>query len=176
MEVLLLSGYRPQPLGLDTHPDGELWIDHQIRCLKEMKLTPVVVLAGSHADEILRKSRCLETCELVFDANDNNSNLYSNLRAGLHATKDACFVLPVEVPAPPEGQWKLLKAELVREGILTAHHVIHGECAAWQQTGFPLLITPVGNRVILDLKNGTGLTDERIRYHRLPTVELATPA
>jgi len=174
MEVLLLSGYRPHPIGLDALEDGEIRLDSQIRSLKEIGLTPIVVLSGNHADDVLRVSQQLESCELVFDANDNSSNLFTNLRSGLHVTKNACFALPVEIPVPPEGHWKHLKAELIREGLLTAHHVIHAfptEGAAWQHwRGFPLLVTAIGNRVILDLKTGKGLTDERIRYYRLPSV------
>lgn len=179
MEVLLLAGYRNQPIGIETLENGECWIDHQIRSLQQIGLTPIVVLSGAHADDVLRVSRRLESCELVFDANDKESNLFSNLRSGLHATEDACFVMPLEVSIPPETVWKKLKLELLQHGLLTRHHILQlalDEGAAWQHSGFPLLVTAVGGRVILDLENATGLTDERIRYHRLSTVELATVA
>lgn len=178
MKVLLLSGYRPQRLGLGVSDDGELWIDFQIGALKAMGLSPVVVLSGAHADDILRVSHQLESCELVFDDNGLNSNLFSNLRAGLRVTDEACFVLPLEVPAPPEVAWRYLKTELVSQGILTSHHVFQlpmTEGAPWQY-GFPLLITAVGNKAILKLENPTGLTDERIGYRRLIAKALATPA
>jgi hypothetical protein len=178
VEVLLLSGYRPHPIGLKKLSSGELLLDHQICSLKEMGLTPVVILSGNHADDVLRTSRELESCELVFDANDDQSTLYTNLRAGLHITKDACFALPVEVPTPEQVHWRQLKAELVNLGLLTSHHVIHhppAEGAVWHY-GFPLLVTALGNKIIQQLENGTGLADERILYHRLAPVELATPA
>lgn len=179
MDVLLLGGYRNQPMGLQRNKeDGELWIDFQIRTLKEIGLSPIVILAGAHADNVLRVSRQLETCELVFDTNGTEANLFSNLRAGLHVTSDACFVLPVEIPAPPETAWKQLKAELVQHGLLTSHHVFQlpmAEGAPWQY-GFPLLVTAVGGKMILNLKDATGLTDERIGYRLSSVRTLATPA
>lgn len=178
MDVLLLNGYRNQPMGLSQSEDGEVWIDYQIRCLKTLGLTPTVVLAGDHADQILRVSRQLETCELVFDTNGPEANLFSNLRAGLHVTEDACFVLPLEIPAPPEAAWKQLKYELITHGLLTSHHIFQlpmNEGAPWQY-GFPLLVTAVGSKTILNLKDATGLTDHRIGYRRSEPKRLATPA
>jgi len=179
MEVILLSGYRPNlEIGQSRMENGVLWLDYQIQSLQQMGLSPIVVLSGTNADDVLRVARHLETCELVFDTNDNGSTLYTNLRAGLRATKDACFAMPVEVPTPGETHWRFLKQELVNLGLRTPHHVIHmppHEGAVWHY-GFPLLVTASGNQTIQRLENGTGLTDERIRYHRLNTVELATPA
>jgi len=178
MHVLLLGGYRNQPLGLGQSKDGEVWIDYQIQSLKALGLSPIVVLAGAHADDVLRASRHLESCELVFDTNGREANLFSNLRAGLHVTKEACFVLPLEIPAPPESAWKQLKLELVQHGLSTSHHVFQlpmSEGAPWQY-GFPLLVTAAGSKTILNLKNATGLTDERIGYRRSRVRTLATPA
>jgi hypothetical protein len=178
MEVILLSGYRPHPIGTKKLENGEVWLDYQIRLLQEMGLTPVVVLSGRHADETLRVARHLESCELVFDTNENQSTLYTNLRAGLKVTSEACFALPIEVPTPSQDHWHQLKGELLNVGLRTAHHVIHmppHEGAVWHY-GFPLLVTAFGNQMIQKMEDGTGLTDERIRYHRLTTVELATPA
>lgn len=167
MDVLLLAGYRSaEPLGLEPHASGRLMLDVRIEQLRHLGLSPIVVLSGNHADEQLRQVRSLEKCELVFDTNGDEATLFTNLRSGLNVAEQACFVFPVEIPVPPEFVWKQLKTELLREGFLTDKHVFQlaDEGAPWHY-GFPILLSEVGRKVILNLKNPTGLTDPRIRYY-----------
>lgn len=180
MEALLLAGYRPkEALGLETDEVGKLLLDHHIDQLKSLGLDPVVVLAGDPADEVLRKSSSLQGCELVFDANYHEANLFTNLRSGLKVTEKACFVLPVEIPVAPENVWRQLKAELLTQGLLTSYHAFQlttEEGAPWHY-GFPLLISTIGNKIIQNLKQPTGLTDARIRYHfSRPPLALSSPS
>jgi hypothetical protein len=171
MEVLLLSGYRPaQPIGLESDSTGELLLNHRIRELKGLGLRPVVVLAGPHADDHLRKARELDSCELVFDVNHLDANFFSNFRSGLRAVEHASFALPIEVPVPPRHVWTALKMELLHEGFQTENHILQfatSEGAPWHY-GFPFLTTAVGRKVILDLETPVAMTDARIRYHFLP--------
>lgn len=160
MKALLLNGYRTQePLGAGT------LLDQQILNLLQLKLDPIVVIAGPFADEIILQSQWLERCELVYDGTEK-ANVFSNVRAGLKATDEACFVLPVEIPAPPEHVWKALKLELVKAGLKTKEHVFQFTHmgAPWHY-GFPLLISASGNRFVCDLEqDGNGLCDQRLRF------------
>lgn len=168
MDVLLLAGYRPrqhEPIGLETDVLGVCWIDAQIIRLRALGLSPIVVLAGHHADAVIRHSRQLEDCELVYDTNGAGANLLSNLRSGLHATSEACFALPVEIAAPAESHWRQLKSELTREGFATGVHIfqIGAEGAPWHY-GFPVLISARGKKTLLKLENIAGLVDPRLVY------------
>ncbi len=169
MDALLLAGYRsifPVPLGLEKDVLGTHLLDNQIARLKAIGLSPIVVLAGENADLVIRSSRQLEDCELVYDTNGHEANILSNIRSGLRATEEACFVLPVEIPMPAESHWRHLKAELIHEGFLTKIHIfqVGAKGAPWH-FGFPILISAVGRRALLGLENPTGLSDRRLAYH-----------
>lgn len=168
MDALLLCGYRPrQTIGLETDSDGFTFLDFQIHRLQAMGLSPTVVLAGAKADEYLYRSRFLESCELVYDTNGRDANLFTNLRSGLHAVSKACFALPIEILAPPDIIWKQLKIELLRKGFATDFHafqVANAEGAPWHY-GFPLLVSDFGRKAIRNMKTLKSLTDRRLRYH-----------
>jgi hypothetical protein len=168
MKVLLLCGYRPKSkIGLQKNAAGQTLLDVRIEQLQAMKMNPVVVLSGGQADELLRESRLLSTCELVFDVHDNEATLFTNLKSGLKITDDAVFMIPLEIDPPAETDWKHLKTQLLREGFLTSFHAFQlaDEKGTPTHHGFPLLISAVGNKVIQDLKEPKGLTDSRLRYH-----------
>jgi hypothetical protein len=175
MEVILASGYRPsEQIGLEADAQGVLWIDAQIHKLQSLGLTPIIVLAGEHCDEVVQKSVLLESCDLVYDSNQADANLLTNVKSGLKATERACFVIPAEVPVPRESIWKHLKLGLNHQGYGTNNHLLQtgGEGAPWQY-GFPLLITPAGRVALLNFKNLTGLTDRRLNYFFSPPPALA---
>ncbi|MGE0528524.1 MAG: hypothetical protein AB7G93_04150 [Bdellovibrionales bacterium] len=174
MKVLLLCGYRPLhnnavPLGMDPDPSGEsILLDHQLIGLRGLGLSPVCVLSGPGADDLLRSSRCLSDAELVYDTNADEVGLASNVKAGLAAaTGEGCFILPVEIPLPPPPVWIHLKESWRREGLHTSSsHILQlvkdsGE--PWG-LGFPLLVTRKGNDVIQSLSPFRSLVDTRLKY------------
>lgn len=168
MDVLLLCGYRPnEPIGLEQDSDGFIFLDYQIHRLQNIGLSPIVVVSGAYAEPLIRQSKFLESCELVFDTNDKEANLFTNVRAGLKTCEQACFVFPAEVPVPPEIIWKQLKIDLLRKGFSTDIHafqVATPKGAPWHY-GFPVLLSNFGRKSFLNIKNLGGLTDRRLRYH-----------
>jgi hypothetical protein len=169
MKTILLAGYRAA-LGLERDANGELLIDVKIRELQRLSYEVICVLAGNDADEVLRASRYLMNVELVFDTNDAEATLATNLKAGLAATEgEGCFCIPLEVPTPEAAAWHFLREGWRREGFLTSSSVFQlstSQGAPWQ-FGFPLLVSRSGNKLIRSLQGFTTLVDTRLKYQQL---------
>jgi hypothetical protein len=72
-------------------------LDHLIRSILAAKKQPILVL-GPDGDEILANCSEVENCELVFDPNFAGG-FFSGVKAGLHATHGAAFIVPLRAPA-----------------------------------------------------------------------------
>src|SRR2546423_43997 len=127
MKVLLLCGYRPtdslEPvLGLARDENGATLIDQRIVALRELGLEIVTVLGGRTADEQLRQSRCIQYTDLAFDTSESPSLLNNTLagHAVMTGTSEAYFVMPVEVPLPPQELWHFLINAYAKAGYNTA--------------------------------------------------------
>ena len=171
MKTLLLCGYRRSEngesiLGLERDESHQRLLDRQIHDLSKLGFEVITVLSGDHADEQLRVCPRVANTELVFDTTPGPT-LATNLRAGLAATDDeGCFVLPVEIPAPPADLWRFLVQEWHRQGFnapVTLIQAADTEGAPWH-FGFPLLITRTGNRELRKLQNLLSLSDPRLSY------------
>jgi hypothetical protein len=178
MKAILLSGYRSSEfndpaLGTDLLPTGERRLDNQIQQLQALGFEVICVVSGPDAEEQLRHCARIADTELVFDTNDNVS-LASNLKAGLAATNgEGCFVIPVEIAAPPADVWRFLNQEWRRIGFTVDAPVIQAtdaQGAPWH-SGFPLIITRRGNELIRKMTSFHSLTDPRLSY-----LHLAPPA
>ncbi|NJL26219.1 MAG: hypothetical protein HC902_14400, partial [Calothrix sp. SM1_5_4] len=124
----------------------------------------------------------LRDIEIVYDTNDTLVSLTTNTKAGLAACEgEGVFVLPVEVPPPPEYVWNELKQAWRKEGLNAQISVLQAsdaQGAPWH-FGFPLLITRFGNTQIRTLENLKSLADTRLKYLHLPLEPqsgLASPA
>lgn len=172
MTCLLLCGYRER-----SPEESALFIDildRRIAELQRLGFNVICVLAGAHADEQLRLCAKISTCELVFDTQDQ-PNLATNLKAGLTATDGSgCFVLPVEIPCPPFTAWRVLREGWRKKGFLTPTHAYQAidEQGAPSHFGFPLLITRSGNTAIRKMTGFRHLSDTRLRYEGLASLEL----
>ncbi len=158
MDVLLLAGYR-----VDCAQTQIELLDEQIIKLKSLGLTPTVVLSGPFADEVLRNSKPLRDCELVYDTNDQPT-LMTNLKSGIHVTTHTCFALPLEIPCPPKEHWVALKLAFQRAGFTIKSSFLQltdaqGAPCHW---GFPLFVTRLGRHLLLNEENLTSLTDPRL--------------
>lgn len=171
MRVLLLCAYRALDdgeiaLGLKRAGDGKTILDRQIEALLALGMEVTCVLAGAGADEQLRQCHRLHEVDMVFDTATPLS-LLSNLREGaLNAPHEACFVLPVEIPAPPKEVWDFLRNEYARAGFNAEKSVIQAEGAPCQY-GFPLLFTRQGCLQLQEYKDLQGLVDTRLSYLHL---------
>ena len=175
MRVLLLCSYRALDdgevaLGLERDENGKTLIDAQIEKLLAMDMQVTCVLAGVSADEQLRQCPRLAETDMVFDT-ANPLNLLSNAREGAaSAPHEACFVLPVEVPAPAKEVWDFLRTAYSQVGYQTETSVLQAvvpsQGAPWH-FGFPLLFTFQGTRNLQDNDDLCGLVDARLKYLQL---------
>lgn len=152
MKTLLLCGYRRgEPLGLERDENRRTLIDRRIMTLTEMGFEPVCVLAGMQADRQLSECPLIQNCALAFDDQPLPS-VMTNVRAGLKlAGEEASFILPVETPLPEEDVFWSLIQEFSRVGRSTPATFLG--CAE-----FPLLLTPVGAKFILEKQDLTDWT------------------
>jgi hypothetical protein len=159
LKVLLLCGYRNTPFRSDR-------LDDRISELKAFGLEPVVVISGARSDELLRSSRFLPDCELVYDTNENVS-IFTNVKAGLQAVDQACFVHPVDMVAPPRSLWIGLKRAWQKQGHMGPFHLFQSvdKLGTLCHSGFPLLISGSGRNLLLRTEDITGLTDPRLKFH-----------
>lgn len=164
MNCLLLAGYRPSTeedlLGFKETENGSFQLREAISTLKEMGHTVTVVLSGNIADEQLLRCREIMDCELVFDTNNDEVSLMSNVRSGLEAVDNHTFIFPVELAIPPAHVWKELLAQLQMAGYATASHIFRSEFGHQ----FPLLLTRKGREVILDDTQIDSFLDAKLNY------------
>ncbi|MGE4130291.1 MAG: hypothetical protein AB7F86_01565 [Bdellovibrionales bacterium] len=174
MKVLLLSGYRTSenqedPLGVGRTPTGERLLDRQIHLLSQLGMEVICVLAGHSADEQLRLCPRIANTELVFDSNETTT-LATNAKSGLAAAPgESCFIMPIEISIPPGDLWRALKQEGFKFKNTEACHVlqaINDGGSPWHY-GFPLFVTPFGNRQIRELNQFVSLTDPRLLFHKV---------
>lgn len=171
MDVLLIAGYRndSEALGLSENQDGQIQMDLQISKLQQLGLTPIVVLAGLEADDVLRKSKKLSECELIYDTHGNESSIAACVKAGLQGVEHTCFVLPVEVPCPSKDSWVALRKAFLSTGFSTKIAMVQltdTQGAPWHY-GFPLFITRLGRHLMLNDEEIHSLTDPKLSYHQL---------
>lgn len=169
MDVLILAGYREDlhlTLLKKTSADSPIFLDRQIESARSLGLNPIIILSGSHADEVLRQSISLRSCELIYDTNEENSNLMTNLRAGIHGASQTCFALPVHIPCPEKEIWVALKTAFQNTGFSTKKAVIQltdHQGAPWHW-GFPLFLTRLGRHLLLNEPDLSSLVDPRLTY------------
>lgn len=169
MKTILLCGYRKteaneESLGLTTDANGTPLIDRKVGRLKELGHEVICVLAGNSADQLLRRSRLLESCELIFDTNDEQASLASNVRAATFGIEDeASFIHPIEVPLPSPEIWSLLMHELAKVGYSTQASFLQA-LGAPCQFGFPLLLTRNGAKLFRSTPGVTRLIHPQLKY------------
>jgi hypothetical protein len=185
MKTLLLCGYRSSdlhdedPIGLQRAPDGLTLIDRRVHQLTELGLDVLCVLAGRTADHQLRECPSIAATELVFDTNESDVSLTTNLKAGLTAAVgEPCFALPVEVPCPPKPVWDFLVNGWGRDGMQGGISLVQAmtpQGAPWHY-GLPVLITRFGNKELRTLPGLNSLLDTRLKYLHLVYPEEANLA
>lgn len=181
MNVLILAGYKPNShlrnLSQQT-PDSPIFLDQQIKAALELQLSPIVVLSGSEADQVIRKSQNLEHCELIFDTHDETEvSLMTNLKAGVLGISETAFVLPVDIPCPHKALWVALKRVFQETGFSTKYaaiQLVDNQGAPWHW-GFPLYLTRLGKHLLLNEPLSSLLDSQFTYFHSVfePTEGLA---
>jgi hypothetical protein len=79
-----------------------------LRLAAARRLRPIIVM-GPTGDDILRSTPQIADCEMVFDPNFNLSS-FAPIKAGLHATTGASFVVSTARECPTETELEALSA------------------------------------------------------------------
>ena len=163
MRVILLAGYKPCthnncPWLEDENSQPRL--EQRIHEARTISTNCIVVLAGQVADMILLKCPSLENCELVFDTNEEQANLLTNLRAALTLGTEPAIILPAEIPFGDVTKVKQLADVAVQHGLKAPFHMIQNE-----DQGFPLVLTGTGCRELVRNKTLQGLADPQLTRH-----------
>lgn len=164
MRAVILCGYRgldegEEALGLQRNASGKTLLEVQIETLTAMRFDVTCVLSGNMADEQLRACRRLGEVEMVFD-DAKNPSLLSNAREGAKSEHlEACFMLPVEIPAPPREVWDFLRGVYNKGGHDTMESAFQTGAS-----GFPLLFTRRGVEQLQKIADLKSLLDPRLAY------------
>jgi hypothetical protein len=131
-------------------------LDQHITHLENLNYEVLVVLGDRHSEQILRHSRRLEHCELVFDTHGDHNTLLTNIRAAAFATEDAFLVCNALDPLAPAGELQELINAFYRAGFRTP---VQG---FWIGS-LPLLITRSGNLWLRDHSDLGTLVDSGLQ-------------
>lgn len=177
MKTLLLTHANENAVyqALTQMPDGSIFIDQQIRSLRALGFEPYIILDQSNAEEILRQSQEVEECEIIYDTVET-PNFCTNLQAGLFAVQRFCFALPVTTPVPPKSVWNQLSRVFFHHGDRIDKDIIQAFYSAFSNIlpGYPLLITPRGNRRIKGFDVFKSLNDKRVQIHPTAVLRLCS--
>ncbi len=165
MNIILIAGHADTLEKALEFDEGLCRLDMQIKILEAMKYEIIVVTSGFGSEQLLRKSVYLERCELVFDTHDAEATLITNIRAGLAASPEACFVLPASKELPEQKIFQDLINAYYQAGLRTETH-------GFWEGDFPVLVTRTGNEFIrshLELKTIEELTLVQVEDGKLAT-------
>lgn len=125
-------------------------LDKLIRKVLSLNKNPILVL-GPDGDVFLQTCHLIEECDLVFDPN-YQGNFFSGVKAGLHATNGAAFVLPLLPELPDDSIWLQLESALSWPDEGPEFDLIRPMSHCDDALGsFPQLVTPHGIRTLLNL-------------------------
>lgn len=175
MKAFLLAGYRESqnpafPFALRPY-EGQTLLDWQIQQLKRSRFEVCVILAREESEVIIRTSRLVHDCELIFDTSDKDANLVSNARAGMAITTDQAIILPVDQICPPPESLSLLVKASARAGLRTSTHffTLADLNNLPDPALFPLLITRCGNDFLKKTTDLNNFGDTRFVYNQAST-------
>jgi hypothetical protein len=100
--VIITSGM------VDQAPRGQ--VDQMIRLIRSVRKNTILVV-GPDGDDLLRSNVELDHCDFVFDPNFSGS-IFSSIKAGLHASQGACFVISLLHSAFDRTHFAALEAAL----------------------------------------------------------------
>jgi CTP:molybdopterin cytidylyltransferase MocA len=95
---------------------GKYWIDYQIESLRQIGFKKILVVLG-FSNELITSKMKSTNIELIFNPTPE-AGQFSSVQVGLKMARGgACFVLPIDVPAPQKQVW------LEMEGAMDANFV-----------------------------------------------------
>lgn len=181
MNVLLLAG---DGNNLDYFPTQALrpmnnrpLIDVQISSLKQLGLNVHVVLNQGQCESILRESKELSGCELIFDPNED-SQFFSLLSSGCHSVNERCLIMPLHAKVPPSEVFSRLEHHFYLKAFDSHCHILRPfvPLGGQMEPIFPLMATRVGVELFRSKRNFTELTDSQIRCSPVPVLLKEMPS
>jgi hypothetical protein len=165
MRLILLAGYKasdPKTCPWLQFDGQELLLESRIKEALLLTAKVYVVMSGEGAEYALQHCPSLEKCEFIFDTNDDQASLLTNLRAALHHGFDPAIVHPAELPLGPKSAIKALVGWAAQQGAAAPFHFLQ-----LPAQGFPLVITPNGAKKIYSTRELKGLADEQLQFGRM---------
>ncbi|MCB0361741.1 MAG: hypothetical protein KDD35_03425 [Bdellovibrionales bacterium] len=174
MKLLLLAGDGNANDGQPTQAlrpcsTGEIQLDRSIRNVKQLGFCIYVVLNQGNGEDVLRSSKELPSCELIFDPNDN-SEFFSLLKAGCFALEERFFVWALNLALPDPETFSRLDHHFCTKAHASPYHLIrpYSPSKGNMIPGFPLLITRDGIKLFRSERIFTSFEDPRLQYSRVP--------
>ena len=130
-------------------------LNQTVKNILNLKKTPILVL-GPDGDDFVEHCQEIEKCEIVFDPNFEG-RFFSGVKAGLHATNGAAFVVPLSEKSADSAHWAVW---VTMEKLLIDPNTSLGADVVWPVTReadfLPRLIT---SRGVTSLKKLPSTTD-----------------
>jgi hypothetical protein len=170
--TLLLAGH-PQSPYKPLDPVGEsLRLDQQLEVLLSTALDVGVVLSGEDGDKILRQSRWIQYCELIYDTHNTEANFMTNLHAGLYTVRGEAIALPLqEKPVSFSDIQQLVHLFVKNKESLRGAHLCR--LKSTMTHSFLAMVTRRGRQMIKDSEALNCFSDPRLIYKFLEEHRLA---
>lgn len=152
-------------------------LDDLIQKILGLKKNPILVL-GPDGDEFLRSCNWIEQCDIVYDPN-YAGQLFSGIKAGLHSTNGAAFVLPLSSSIPDDSIWSRLEMALLDHELSRSADVIRTVTNgnANSHAGYPFLVTRRGVQNLLKLDATTDWESAaEVTFKTVPSADLSFSA
>jgi hypothetical protein len=164
-KIILLAGESNLSTAL-TEVNGMPFIDWQIQNLLSLNFEIYVVVDTKSSDLIIRNSKKLDECELVYDAN-YNSSFMTNFRSALYVTYNMSFILPLTEFNYPKEVYKKLMNNYLKFGSNTNFHMFqtHSIKNGIFKPIFPILITAKGNHYLRHNKSIDNLNENQLHIY-----------
>ncbi|MCB0391308.1 MAG: hypothetical protein KDD58_08455 [Bdellovibrionales bacterium] len=175
MKITLLAGNFLNPqnfLYALEKVDNKLFIDYQLEKLLALNYEVDVVLGYRYSEEILRDSLFIRKCHIIFDPNENENNLLTNLYAGLFALYGEGFYLPIQFKCPDLYDWqRMIKRfyQVTSDGYEILRPYI--PCEGVLEAGYPLGVSRKARELIMKDRSKQNLEDFLLKEYKMPILD-----
>lgn len=175
MKITLLAGNFENPKNLLyalEKVNNQIFIDYQLEKLLALNYEVDVVLGYRYSEEILKSSKSIRKCNIIFDPNENEGRPLSNLFAGLFALYGEGFFLPIQYQSPDLSDWQRIIQRLFQvtnEGfhILRPYCPIQGSMKA----GYPLGVSRPAREIFMKNRKIDYIEEAGLKEYKMPILD-----
>ncbi len=152
--------------------NDEYFIDYQLQNILKLRCEVDVVLGYQYSEEIMRSSRFLKQCNIVFDPNEKEGSRLSNLFAGLYSLYGEGFFLPIQYHSPSVEDWKKMINRLVPVSnfgyqLLRPYCPVNGE----MKPGYPIGVTRDAKKMLMKNRKANSLEELALKEYKMPILD-----